>query len=181
MESTYPKERELAAYRWGFRIFLVSQAVPFILIFSDWYMFNGYYISPRANQWLGATEALFGIASGWLAWRGLVAIRQGRLMDMVQGFRRAALLGGVQLLLLAYQWGTRFISPSTRYGEVYYLLTGMAGFYELIGVFMLVAISFRAARVAFTAQYHWDADAALYFWIFQLTGGLLAYLLLYWI
>lgn len=181
MAATYSKDRELAAYRWGFRILLVSQAVPFILIFADWYMFNGYYVSPRANQWLGATQALFSIASGWVAWRALLAIRHDRLMDMVQGFRRAAVLGLVQLLLLAYQWGTRFIPPGTRYGEVYYTLTGISGFYEVIGVFVLIAISFRAVRVKFTSDYHWDVDAALYFWIFQLTGGLLAYLALYWI
>ncbi len=181
MASTYPKDREMAAYRWGFRIFLVSQCVPFVLIFSDWYMFNGDYVSPWVNHWLGAGEALFDIASGWVAWRALLSIRRGKLMDMVQGFRRAAVLGTVQLILLAYQWGTRFVFPGTRYGEVYYTLTGVSGFYELVGVFIMVAISFRAVRVAFTAEYHWDADAAVYFWIFQLVAGLLVYLLLYWI
>ncbi|AUW92915.1 MAG: cytochrome C oxidase subunit III [Sulfobacillus thermotolerans] len=181
MAVTYAKDREIAAYRWGFRIFLVSQSVPFILIFADWYMFDGYYVSPVASKWLGSIEAFFGLLSGLIAWQALQAIRAGHLMAMIQGFRRAAVIGGAQLVLLAYQWGTRFIPPGTRYGEVYYTLSGVSGFYELIGIFVLVAISFRAARVQFTAHYHWDAEAAEYFWIFQMVAGFLSYLFLYWI
>ncbi len=181
MAVTYAKDREIAAYRWGFRIFLVSQSVPFILLFSDWYMFDGYYVSRVVDKWLGSAEALLALVSGYMAWRALQAIRQGRLTDMVQGFRRAAVAGAAQLVVLAYQWGTRFIPPGTRYGEVYYTLTGVSGFYELIGVFVLLAISVRAARVQFTANFHWDAEAAEYFWIFQMVAGLLSYLFLYWI
>ncbi|WP_053961165.1 cytochrome c oxidase subunit III [Sulfobacillus thermosulfidooxidans] len=181
MAATYVKDRELAAYRWGLRIFLVSQSVPFILIFADWYMFDGYYVSPKVNGWLGAVEILLDLLSGLIAWQAVVAIRHNRLMEMVQGFRRAAVLGSLQLFILAYQWGTRFIPPGTRYGEVYFTLTGVSGFYELVGIFVLIAISFRAARVQFTDEYHWDADAALYFWIFQMVGSLLSYLFLYWI
>ncbi len=181
MVPSYAKDREIMAYRWGFRIFLVSQSVPFILIFANWYMFDGYYVSPLANRWLGGGEAFLGLVSGWIAWRALQAIRHGHLEAMIQGFRAAAIAGFGQLMLLAYQWGTRFIPPGTRYGEVYYTLTGVSGFYEVAGIFVLVAISIRAARVRFTADFHWDAEAAEYFWIFQMVTGFLAYLLLYWI
>lgn len=181
MATTWVKDRELAAYRWGFWIFLVSQCVPFVLIFADAYLFDGYFVSPKVNGWLGGVEIFCGLVSGWVAWKAVVAIRNNRLMDMVQGFRRAAVLGGLQLVVLAFQWGTRFIPPGTRYGEVYYTLTGVSGFYEAVGIFVLIAISFRAARVQFTDHYHWDAEAALYFWILQMIANFGAYLLLYWI
>lgn len=175
------EERELRAYRFGFVLFLVTQAVPFTVIYSVEYLFDSFYISPRVNQWLGAVEVLLVIVSWWLARQGLAAIRHDRLLDLVTKFRQALLLGLASLVVLGYQWGTRFVPPGTRYGEVFYTLTGVTGFYTLVALFVLFAISIRAQKVSFTSKNYWDAEAAMYLWTFGLLTNLITYLLLYWI
>lgn len=179
--DTIDKSRELRAYRFGMLMFLVTQAVPFTVIYAVEYLFDEFYISPKANQWLGTVEVLLVLASWWLGRQGLAAIRQNRLLDLVTKFRQALLLGTASLVVLGYQWGTRFVPPSTRYGEVYYTLTGVTGFYTLVSLFVLLAISIRAAKVKLSSDNYWDAEATMYLWTFGLLTNVISYVLLYWI
>lgn len=53
----------LKALRFGFVVLLLSQAVPFILLYATAYLFLEFYVSPTLNQWLGALEALLLVLS----------------------------------------------------------------------------------------------------------------------
>lgn len=151
------------------------------MLFSVKYMMDGFYKSPHLNPWLGAVEALLIILSGLSVNAGLQAIKRGDQPHLLKGFGRGIAYGLFAVLITAYQWGTRFTPPTVRFGESYYSLTGGAGIYAVIGLFVLVAIRFRAKMVGFTRESHWDADAATYFWTFTVINWLLTYLALYWL
>jgi len=171
----------LRALRFGFVVLLLSQAVPFILLYATAYLFLEFYVSPTLNQWLGALEALLLVLSLVCSWRGVRRIRQhGDLSGLVSSFRMAMVLGIASLAVTGYQWSTRFVSAGSRFGEIYYMLTGVAGFYTVVGLFILLAISIRALRIPLSRDNYWDAEAANYFWTFQALGALVAYALLYW-
>ncbi len=173
--------RDLRGYRFGLILFLVTQAVPFVVLYAVEYYFDEFYISPAVNQWLGALEVLLMILA-WASGRaGLAAIRRGNLAGLISGFRQALLLGLANLVVLGYQWGTRFVPPGTRYGEIFYTLSGVTGFYTVVSLFLVLAISIRAARVKLTAENNWDAEATMYFVTFGLLTNVLTYLFLYWI
>lgn len=168
------------ALRFGFIVFLLSQVVPFILIYTAAYLFVGMYVSPRLNPWWGAVEAAFLVVSVFCTWQGMSRIRLGDVSGLGARFKTAIWLGLASLVATGYQWSTRFVPPGTRFGEVYFTLTGVSGVYTLVGVFILVAITIRAHRVPMTPDNHWDAEAANYFWTFQALAALVTYAILYW-
>lgn len=172
---------KIKAMRFGFILFLVSQGIPFVMLFSVKYVMDGFYKSPLLNPWLGAVQALLMILSGLSVNAGLQAIKRGNLPSLLQGFWRGIAYGLFSVLIMAYQWGTRFTPPTVRFGETYYSLTGGAGIYAVIGLFLLIAIRFRAKMVGFTKDDHWDADAATYFWTFTVINWLLTYIAIYWL
>lgn len=181
VQQTLINPRELRGYRFGLILFLVTQAVPFVVLYAVEYYFDGFYISPAVNQWLGAVEVLL-IILAWITGRtGLRAIRHDNLPGLIRCFRQSLVLSLANLVVLGYQWGTRFVPPGTRYGEVFYTVSGVTGFYTLVGIFVLFAISIRAGRVRFTSGNSWDAEATMYFVTFSLLTNVLTYLFLYWI
>lgn len=172
---------ETAAYRFGMLMFLVTQGVPFILIWAVAYAFDGFYVSPQLNQWVGGIEAVLLLLSGICASQGVSAIKNGDLPTLLGRFKTTIVLGVGDLAVTAYQWGTRFTPPGTRFGEIYYTLSGVSGFYTLVAVLGMAAITLRAARIQLTRHNYWDAEAIKYFWNFQVLTGLVTYIILYWL
>ena len=172
---------KLEAYRFGFRLFVLTQTVPFILIWATAYLFNGLYVSPRLNQWTGAAESLALVVSGLCATRAVAALRQSDGAGFLAGFKAAMLLGLVNLGLLAYQWGTRFVPVSSRFGEIYYILTGVSAFYTAVALAAMLLAFLRAARTGWGPHSYWDAEAAMTLWNFQVLMAVISYLIVYWI
>ncbi len=181
VEAVPINPRELRGYRFGLVLFLFTQAVPFVVLYAVEYYFDAFYISPATNQWLGAVEVLLMILAWTTGRSGLAAMRHNNLSGLISGFRQSLVLGLANLVVLGYQWGTRFVPPGTRYGEIFYTVSGVTGFYTLVGLFVVLAISIRAGRLRFTSENCWDAEAAMYFVTFSLLTNVVTYLFLYWI
>lgn len=169
------------ALRFGLLLILATQAVPFVVFISVKYLFDGTAKPPTLNPYVGAIETALMVLSGLYAWQGVTAIRADRLRTLLGKFDMAILLGWAAVATTGYQWSTRFVPPTTRFGEVYYLLTGLSGFYAVIGLFVLMAIRIRGRRLGFSAANHWDAEAITYFWVFQTLTWFSTYVALYWI
>lgn len=177
--GTYSRERQLRAHRFGFGLFILSQSVAFLTAYAAQYLFHGFFVSSRLNQWLGALESLLIVVGAFYVKRGVRSTQSGQVSRMIAAFRVAAFLGLVNLALLGYQWGTRVVHPGTRFGESYFLLSGLTGFYTLVAVFILIAISVRAGRVRYAPNDVWDVEASWIFYLFQTVTVLITYVLLY--
>lgn len=180
-QITLDKERHMAALKWGFRLFLGVETIPFIVLFTLRYELDGYYVAPTVNQWLGGAEALIMLISLWYALSGLSAIRKDDLMGMQHKMKSAVGVGLAYMAILIYEWSQRSIPVGTRFGENFYTTLGVSAFYTLAGLFVLVAIAVRSGRAHFSSQNYWDAQAVTWYWVFQGLVAVACYIYLYWI
>lgn len=175
------QERHLAALRWGFRLFLGVETIPFVVLFTLRYELDEYYVAPTVNQWLGAAGALVMLISMWLAYQGLASIRKDDLIKCQHQLKSAVGIGLAYMSLIIYEWSQRSIPVGTHYGENYYTSMGVSMFYTLAGLFVLVAVAVRSGRARLNAQNYWDIQAATWFWVFQGFAAIAFYMYFYWI
>ena len=174
-------QRHMAALQWGLRLFLGTQLIPFVVLFTVRYELDGYYVAPTINQWLGAITTVLMLVSMWCAVDGLHAIRHDNLDKMQHRFKTAVVLGLAYLVLLIYEWSQFFVPVGTRFGETFYSTIGVSAFYTLSGLFVLIAIAMRSGRAGFNRQNYWDAQAGTWYWVFQGLTAVACYVFLYWI
>ncbi len=180
-EAALDAERHSAALQWGFRLFLMVQVIPFVVLFTVRYELDGYYVAPTVNQWLGGASALLMLISIWYAVSSLSAIRQDDLIAMQHRMKSAIGVGLLYMALIIYEWSQRSIPVGTRYGENFYTTLGVSAFYTVAGLFVLVAIAVRSGRAHFNRHNYWDAQAATWYWVFQGLTAVVAYIYFYWI
>ncbi|MCY0897972.1 MAG: cytochrome c oxidase subunit 3 [Firmicutes bacterium] len=179
--SALDTQRHGAALRWGFRLFLGIQLIPFIVLFTLRYELDGYYVAPTVNQWLGVAENILMLASLVTVWQGLTAIRENDRETMQRRLKWTSALGALYLALLIYDWSQRVVPVGTRFGGMFYTTIGVSAFYTAAGLFVLVATVVRTGRVVTDAQNHWDVEAAAWYWVFQGAIAVLMNLYLHWI
>ncbi|NMP22331.1 cytochrome c oxidase subunit 3 [Sulfobacillus harzensis] len=175
------QERHLAALRWGFRLFLGIEIIPFIVLFTLRYELVAWYVAPTVNQWLGAADAFVMLISMGVCVSALGAIRQDDLVKTQHRLKATVGLGLVYMALLIYEWSQRSIPVGTRFGENFYSSLGVSAFYTLAGLFVLVAVAVRSGRARLNAQNYWDIQAVTWYWVFQGFAAIACYLLFYWI
>lgn len=169
----------MRAYRFGFQVFIATQVVPFVVLFSTKYLFDGSYVDPRMSQLLGLLQAVLALASIFTARGALAAIRGGDAVQMASKLNQSLVLGVAALVTLFYQWGNHMTVAWDRFGETYYTVTGTSAFYFLIALFTMFAASKRVARVGATADNHWDVESAVMFWVFAALAWIATYIVMY--
>lgn len=180
-EVVLDQERHLAALKWGFRLFLGVEAIPFVVLFTMRYEIASWYVAPTVNQWMGAAEAALMLISMWMAFDGLQAIRQDALYKMQHRTKSAVGIGLLYMALVIYEWSQRFVPAGTRYGEIFYTTLGVSAFFTLAGLFVLTAIAIRSGRAHFSRQNYWDVQAVTWYWVFQGVAAVVAYMYFYWL
>lgn len=181
VSTSMDQERHLAALRWGFRLFLGTQLIPFIVLFTLRYELDAWYVAPTVNQWLGATTAALMLISIFSVVSALGAIRQNDLVKSQHRLKTTVGIGLAYMALLIYEWSQRSIPVGTRFGENYYTTLGVSAFYTLAGLFVLVAVAVRSGRARLNANNYWDIQAATWFWVFQGLVTIVGYIYFYWI
>lgn len=155
------------AVRFAMLVFITTQIVPYFTLFSAKYLYDGFYVSPQANQGFGVAVSLLMAVSAFVAWQAVKAGRVRQDRDLVGGRLKTALaIGLLAIMAEIYQWGMRYVSPQSRFGEMYYMIFGADYVYALVGIIMLAIAIIRNARQNMVPERFWTADATAYFWIF---------------
>ncbi len=155
------------AVRFAMLVFITTQIVPFFTLFSAKYLYDGFYVSPQANQGFGIAVSVLMAISAIVAWQAVVASRVHQDRDLVGSrLKTAMVIGLLAVIGEIYQWGMRYVSPGSRFGEMYYMIFGADYVYVLAGIVMLAIAIIRNIRQNMAPERFWTADATVYFWIF---------------
>lgn len=163
--------------RFGMIMFICSQLVPVVVLVDVRYLFVGSYVSAQANQPVALFVALLMAISGAMAWTVRNSAIQGR--DQVARVKWMVLLGAGALLGVLYQWSVRFMSPGTRYGEVFYTMTGFAVFYLIVGLVGLLSYISRVRLVKSSSDNYWHMEAVALLWAGVSVIWIVTYAVLY--
>jgi len=117
------------------------------------------------------------IASGFLARRGLNAMRTGMIADFFPNWVFALVLGGVFLLIMAYEFLS--VQMTGQYSMVFRVMTAFHAVHAfVIGVVMLQVYG-NARKGLYDAARHWMVEAAAKMWYFVVVAWIMFYTVLY--
>ncbi|AUW93844.1 MAG: hypothetical protein C7B44_11495 [Sulfobacillus thermosulfidooxidans] len=163
--------------RFGMFMFIASQLVPIIVLIDVRYLFVGSYVSSSADQPVALLVAVLMAVSGIMAWTVRGSAIRG--VDQVARVKWMVLLGAGALLGVLYQWSVRYLSPGTRYGEVFFTMTGFAVFYLVVGLIALLSYISRVRFVASADDGYWHMEAVSLLWAGISVIWLVVYIVLY--
>ena len=91
------------------------------------------------------------------------------------------LLGVLFLGLVAYEWsiGVTHFPPSTVFGAIFFILTGMHALHLISGIVILALVYLAARRGAFTPENHWGVEGSVLYWHFVDVVWLSVFITLY--
>lgn len=178
-------EKELAprnyrAVRFGFLFFIATQIVPYVVLYEAKYLYAGGYVSPRANQTLGVVTAAFMLISLVIAWGTKRLIRESGDQRAIRNrLKVAAVIGILGIMTTFYQWSGRYTSPQSRFGEMFFVITGTDIVYAVVGLIMLWAAIARAGRINLRPEKYWTVEAGVYFWTFVALAWIASWIAVY--
>lgn len=130
---------------------------------------------------LPSIATLLLLVSGFLARNANRAFQAERFGVFATLWRVALLLGGIFVLIMAYEWT---VAPmGTQYGSVFRLMTGFHGFHALvIGLYMAYIYQMQTSgHAAAEPQDAWPVEAGAKLWYFVVIAWMMFYTVLYWI
>lgn len=168
--------------RAGLFLFQLSWIMVFVcLIIVNWQLRFSYPSWPppgveKLGLGLPSVAAALLLVSGYLARRANHANQSNREAAFVAAWRGALLLGGMFVLIMAFEWITA--PMGTQYGSVFRLMTGFHAVHALvIGGYMAFVYRSRAAHEGDV----WPVESAAKLWYFVVIAWMMFYLVLYWI
>lgn len=159
-------------YRAGFILFLISQAVVFMVLIAVRFLIAGGKVGPY-SQPLGVVITVVMLLSAWLAKRSRNAVQAGNSEAVQKRLASAMWLGVLAFALVLIMWtmvrndGYSVTMPSL---EVFWVATGFWLVYVLLGLFVLFAARSRGRLVGYTPDNDWDLEASSHFWTFVTVG-----------
>lgn len=172
--------RRLRMYRGSFWLFILAESFGFLALFAIRYVLVGTGHPAELNVGLGgAVTVLLGGSAG-AAVRGLRAIRRGEIRTMTTGLGTAFGLGLAGLVLIAADWATSTIPPSSRFGGIYVATTGFHAIHIVVGLLFVAALWSSGRRGRFSAGDHWLVEAGVRFWLFVVAAWLALFVVFFW-
>ena len=168
------------AVRFSMLMFIATQVVPFVTLFEAKYIYDAGYVSPSANQAFGVVVAVLMAISALVAWQAVRAGRQYQDRNLLGSrLKVAAGLGLLAILAVIYQWGMRYVSPQSRFGEMYYVILGADLVYAVIGLTMLGISIIRNVRQDMAPERFWTSEASVYFWVYVTLAWIASWIVIY--
>ncbi|WP_053960895.1 cytochrome c oxidase subunit 3 [Sulfobacillus thermosulfidooxidans] len=172
--------RNYRAVRFGFLFFVATQIVPYVVLYEAKYVYAGSYVSPRASQILGVVTAALMLVSLVVAWGVMRLSRESGDQQAIRSrLKVAAVLGIFAILTTFYQWSGRYTSPQSRFGEMFFAITGADIVYAVVGLIMLWAAISRAGRINLKPEKYWTVEAGVYFWGFVALAWIASWIVVY--
>lgn len=187
LSGSLSREEQLALKnrRTGMAIFQISWIMVFVCLVMVNYLVRGNQVSwpppgvAKPEAVLPTLSTLVLIASGFLVRRAVRAVREDRLPEFLSGWRWALALGGIFVIVMAYEWLA--IPFSGQYSNMFRVMVGFHAVHALaIGVYMIQVQ--RGARAGvYHARHFWPVEAGASLWYFVIVAWILFYLVLYWL
>ena len=154
--------------RMGLWFFIISEAFMFLALHSYRFLALGTEKPEAVNVFLGGVLTVILLASSVTAHQAEKAIARGDTAGLQRGLMATMGLGVLFLLLVVYEWSVAFgeFPPSTPFGSIFYLTTGMHALHLLSGIGVLALVYKAAKRGAFTAESHWGVQGGVLYWHF---------------
>jgi heme/copper-type cytochrome/quinol oxidase subunit 3 len=174
-------EEKHRMYIGSFWIFIITEAMIFVTLFSNRFLLAGTSTSTELSQGIGIASTILILLSAITVQRSLSSIKAGHLKNTAVYLNTTALFGFIVLLLNGYEWITSSMDWGSRFGEVYYLITLFHELHIFGGIIALIAIAIHANKGRFTSENYWPVKAIQVYWIFVAVVWLFEYIILYFI
>lgn len=153
-------------YVGAFCLFIFAEATIFVTVFAVRFLYAGTDRSPALNTPRGLVLTALFVASLPSSWVALHAIRRNRRALAMGALGATFVLGLIALIGIWVDWRTLKLPAGSRFGETYYLTTGIHAFHIVLGLLFLAALGSSLGRGNFTAEEHWPATVGVLFWWF---------------
>ncbi len=153
--------------RLGLWLFLLSDSFVFAgLLVSRFYLLG--YTRPHLDQTLGLIVTSMLLVSSFFMNRAETAIAHGDEKTFLRGTLITLVLGVAFLLgVVGVEWRLAPFGPADDVvGAVFYMMTGMHAFHVLTGVIFLGIVYRNGRKGLYSAEKHWQVEAAAVYWHF---------------
>lgn len=175
-------QAQLITRRLGLWLFIASESMIFVaLLFTRFYM-QGVYRPAELNQVLGLAITSILLISSFTANRAEVLIGQGDRAGFLRNLGATLVLGLIFLLtVVLVEWpeALHFAPPSTGYGTLFFVITGMHAFHVLTGLIILLIVFMQGRRGQYTPEDHWGVQGGVVYWHFVDVVWVFVYPILY--
>lgn len=180
--ATANLQEQLVTRRLGLWLFILSESMIFVALLSVRFFMQGVHRPEELNQVLGLAITTILLISSFTANRAEVQIGQGNRTGFLRNLGVTIVLGLVFLLaVVIVEWpeALHFAPPSTGYGTLFFVITGMHAFHVLTGLIILLIIFFQGRRGHYTIEDHWDVQGGVIYWHFVDVVWVFVYPILY--
>ena len=171
----------LSINRLGLWLFIASESFFFLALLSSRYYLLGLYRPADLNQVLGLIITVVLLLSSLSAYRAESAIVHGNVSRMLRNVLITIGLALVFLVGVGIEWseGFAFFPPSSRYGTVFFTLTGFHAAHVLSGVILLAVVYLNGRRGVYSAENFWPVEGVVKYWHFVDVAWVFIYPTLY--
>lgn len=155
-----------ALCRTGLWLFILSEAMIFVLLLTVRFVLAGGGHPAALNQPLAVLMTVVLLASGWPAHRARRALARGDHRGLRGWVGLTLGLGGLFLVGMAVEWAELAVSPGSLYGTAFFTTTGAHGLHVLAGLLVWGSVLLRARREPVEAEAAWAVEAAERYWHF---------------
>ncbi len=153
--------------RLGLWLFLLSDSFVFAgLLVSRFYLLGN--TRPHLEQTLGLIVTVLLLVSSFFMNRAETAIAHGDQKAFLNGTLITLILGVVFLVgVVGVEWQLAPFGPGDgAHGAIFYMMTGMHAFHVLTGVIFLAIVYRNGRKGLYSAEKHWQVEAAAVYWHF---------------
>ncbi len=179
-------EKQTHAARLGMWLFLATEVLLFTALFAAYAVYRFLFgadfaaASRHIETWIGVTNTVVLVTSSFTVALGLDRARRG-------DGRKTALFFGLSVLMALVFLGFKALEYTHHFQEgqlpgqfytyegikangapiffsLYFLITGLHGLHVVVGMTVLTVIGVRAARNAYTVEYHVPVELAGLYW-----------------
>lgn len=167
--------------RWGLWLFIISEAFLFSAFLTARYAMLGFFRPAELNQLLGLAITTVLLTSSLTAYRAEQSIAYGDRPRFLRNTLATILLAGVFLVGVAWEWREAFhyFPPSTRFGTVFFSLTGLHALHVLSGAVLLLFVYVHGRAGWYGPKDYWPVEGAVKYWHFVDVAWVFIYPTLY--
>lgn len=166
--AAHERYSRLAINRLGLWLFIASESCLFLALIASRYYLLGLSRPEELNQVLGLIITSILLLSSLTAYRAETSIAHGDRPVFLRNTLATIIMGLIFMLGVGIEWSEAFahFPPASRFGTVFFTLTGMHATHVLSGV-VLLAIAYRKGRRGgYSSEDHWGVEGVVKYWHF---------------